>query len=411
MASAATLTALDAVFKELYDAKKPENVANRNHVFMSQVPKKGDFYGDVWKLPIVHGNPQGRAMRFSDAQANATASSQKAFMIQHARDYAYTTLDALAMLASKNNRGAFLETMESQADGCLEQLGNSLANKLYGDGMHYIGRCANDPTDAGGPITLTNPDDAKNFQIGMSIVADDTITGASLRSGTGVVTAIDEDAGSITYSGTITGITTNDYIFIEGDDGTALTAGSLQRLYGLAAWLPLAAPVAGSDSFWTVDRGVDTIRLAGNRLDQGTAPIKESILYVAERCFRHGGKPNRCYINPTNFTILAKDLGVKIEYQKGGGTADYGFETIRIHTSAGPVEVYGDPDCPINRGYVITLSAWEFKFVGPGVPHWVTDDGGKVLRQASDDGVEMRARYYGNLGCRAPAWNGVFSIT
>lgn len=409
MPSVATLSALDAVFKELYDAKKPENVANRNHVFLSQVPKRGDFYGDVWRLPIVHGNPQGRAQVFGTAQQNASASSQKAFMIQHARDYAYTTLDALAMLASKSNRGAFLETMESQADGLLAQLGNSLAAKLYSDGNNQLGRCANDPADANGTITLTNADDAKNFQVGMRFVAAASASGTSPRSGSATVSSVNEDAGTISFTGTITGITTNDFLFVRGDDGAALTAASQQRFFGLAAWLPLTAPTGG-DNFWTVDRSVDTIRLAGNRLDQGTQPIKESILHVAERCFRHGGRPDRCYLNPTNFTALAKDLGVKIEYQKGGGTADYGFETIRIHTSAGPVEVYGDPDCPIDRGYVLDLSTWELKYLGPGIPHWVTDDGGKALRLSDDDGVEMRCRYYGNLGCRAPAHNGVFSI-
>jgi hypothetical protein len=412
MASAAVFgsgTQLDAVFKELYDAKGPENVANRAHVFLSQVPKKDDFYGDVWKLPVTHGNPQGRAQHFATAQGSASAAARKAFMITHAKDYGYTTIDRLTIKASKNNRGAFLKVLEDEGDGVLDQLGNSLGQKLYGNGNAFIGQCSNNPTDAGGPITLTNADDAKNFSIGQRIVvaASTDPDGDTIRSGIGTVSAVDEDAGSITFTGTITGITTNDYIFTYGDD-VATLGSSAGRIYGLNGWLPLTAPTSG-DSFWGVDRSVDTIRLSGNRLDTPTAPAKEIFLYLADRIFRHRGKADRGYINPTHWTTLVKDLGVKIDYEGGGGTADYGFETVRIHGAGGPLKIYADPDCPINRVFALQLDTWEFKHLD-GVPHWFADDGGRLLRQASDDGYELRAGYYGNLGCRAPAWNGVGSI-
>ena len=84
----------------------------------------------------------------------------------------------------------------------------------------------------------------------MVIVAASTTTG-SLRSGSGTITAIDRDAGTITYTGTITSLTANDYLFTQGD---APNGGANVKVSGLAAWIPSSAPVPPPSSAWTAPR-------------------------------------------------------------------------------------------------------------------------------------------------------------
>jgi hypothetical protein len=393
------LTSFDAMMKELYPKGVPENVASRNRVLLSKLGKKDNFVGDVQVVPIFHGNPPGRSSTFATALANANASAQKKWNVTRAHDYGVVTIDAETIYASKNDMGAFVEARKSQVDMMLDQLGHSLSISLYGDGSGSIGKIS---AVSGGVITLTNIDDAKNYLIGQKIVANPNLSGneGSMRSGVGTVTKVNEDEGKITYSGTITSIAQNDFVYTEGDYDS--------KLKGLAAWFPLTTP-SGSESFFGVDRSVDPTRLAGHRLNQASASIEENILTLSERIVRTGGRPDAAFLNHTNFSNLVKGLGSKVEYQGAGGEAGVGFSGVKIHTSAGAVTVYPDPDCPSDRLYVLTMDCCHISHL-EGLPHLVTDDGNAGLRQASADGIEIRGRYWAQFICKAPAWCGVAAL-
>lgn len=383
--------------KELYPPGVPENVASRNRVLLSKLQKKDNFYGDQLILPIVHGNPAGRSAVFATAQSNASTSTLKKFALTRAADYGVVLIDAEAIYASQKDVGAFLEAKKNEVDGILDQLGHSLSISLYGSGSGSIGRRGSISSTT---ITLTSAADAKNFQIGMVLVANDTDNATSVRSGTMVVTGVNEDDGKITVDADdISGFVDNDYLFVEGDPGAKLT--------GLAGWIPLSAPSA--TTFFGVDRSVDTTRLGGVRVDNTSASIEENILTVAEKCVQYGGKPDACFINHTNFSNLVKGLGSKVQYTDTGGKVGVGWRGVMLHTSSGTVEVFPDPDCPSNRGYVLTMDSWCIYHL-EGLPHIVTDDGKSSMRRSSADGIEVRVRYWAQLGCKAPAWNGVFSI-
>ena len=94
----------------------------------------------------------------------------------------------------------------------INNISASLAQSLYGDGTGAKGQSASNSS----PITLVNINDITNFEVGMVIVAASSATG-SIRSGSGAITAVDRDAGTITYTGTITSLTANDYLFTQGD--------------------------------------------------------------------------------------------------------------------------------------------------------------------------------------------------
>lgn len=403
--SSLDLTAFDAMMKKLYPPGRPFNLASRKRTFLSKVQKKDGFVGKDLAIPIITANPMGRSRTFSTAQTQGAQSyaqgTRNVFTLTRSHDYGVVYIDAETIYASANNEGAFVSALKDQVDNMLDQLGHSLSISLYGLGGGAIGRRASINSNT---ITLESADSAKYFFKGMALNAGPNEDGSSLRTNTGTpyVTAVDWDAGTVTVDDAtkIGSFSNNDYLF-PLDDATL-------PFKGLAGWIPLTTPSA--TAFYGVDRTSDPVRLAGCRLDSPTSSIYESIMKIAERISETGGDADWCFLSHTNFNNLAKDLSTRIEYEGGGGTADMGFEYINIHTSAGKTTVMPDPDCPSTKGYVLTSKSWTFHHMEE-LPHVVRDDGISALRQSSADGIEVRGRYWGALGCKAPGWNGVFSIS
>jgi hypothetical protein len=237
----------------------------------------------------------------------------------------------------------------------------------------------------------------------MFVIGDDNADGLSPGGTATFVTAVDEDAGTITLNNAaaITGFASGWYLFRAGDPGTCME--------GLARCTPLIAPVLGSDSFRGKDRGVDPARLAGSRLDDTATNIEENAGRVAVKISTRGKKATSYYCSPDNFWTIARRLNSKVEYQNGGGTADYGFEYILIHTPAGSMKCFADADCPSNRAYLINSGDHYIRHLKE-LPHIVTDDGKPSLRQTSDDGIEVRVRSWCNYIQAVPASFGVHSI-
>jgi len=406
-----TMNAFGAMLKELYPAGVPQNVAVKRHPFLSMLKKMDDFEGDALVLPIFYENPGGRSATFGSSQTYSNASKSKKWVLSQIPDYATVKMDALTIRASRSNKGAFVNARKTEIDLMLRALGNSAAHALYREGYGSVGTIGTTtvvPDGSHGLVVLANADDARNFAVGATYVfslgSDGTTPSAS--AGPYECIAVDEDAGSCTFSPDLAGdVDLGDYIFQHGDVNT--TTGAALKMTGLAGWIPLAAPSA--TLFFGVDRTAHVTRLAGHRLNATGNSIEENILTLSENIVRGGGAPDKCFINHGNFNKLVKGLGTKVEYNGAGGQADVGFGGVQIHTSAGPVMVHPDPDCPANRGYCLQMDTWALHHLD-AFPHIDTLDGNNSLRHAEADGIEVRARYWAQLACVAPGWNGVFAI-
>jgi hypothetical protein len=398
MASASTLTTVAYIFEKLY-ADSLGDAAMREHPLFAQITKNGNFFGESLRYSVKYGNPQAISGTFATALANASESKGLQFEAYRKVKYGLITLNGEAIAASEGNKGALVDLVSNETDAVIAELIDSLAFDLYRDGNGVRGQRA---SLAGNVVTLVDADSARNFKVGMYVVSDNDITGASLNAGTTFVTAVDEDAGKVTLSNAAA-LTWADahYLFRAGDPGTCVE--------GLAVCTPLVAPVLGSDSFRGKDRGVDPPRLAGSRLDDTGTPIEENAGRLAVKISQRGKKANGYWLNPTNFWSVARRLNAKVEYQGGGGTADYGFEYLMIHTPAGSVKAYADADCPTNRAYLANMSDWYVRHLKE-LPHIVMDDGRPNMRQTADDGIEVRVRSWSNLIQSVPASFGVHSI-
>jgi hypothetical protein len=396
---ASDLTTVAFIYMKKYADGAPADIAQRMHPLFGRITKKGGFVGTSFNYAIRYVNPQGVGGTFATTQTASANSKGKQLTALRFPKYGVITLNGEAMAAAPD-KGAFLDLVTMETDGILEEMGDSFAFDLYRQGYGQRGQRSSASTNV---ITLSNPDDARNFKEGMTVIADDTATGLSPRTGSTTIASVDEDAGTITLTSAaaITGFADSDYLFRAGDPGTCME--------GLELCTPLTAPVYLSDSFRGIDRGSDVKRLAGSRLADTSNTIEENIGRVAIKVSQIGKKVDECYLNPVNFWAVARRLNAKVEYDGGGGEAKFGFETISISTPAGTVRVVSDPDCPTDRGRLINSSAHHLRTLR-GLPHIIEDDGRPSLRSTNADSIEARARGWVNYIQTDPGAFGVFSI-
>jgi hypothetical protein len=401
--SASTLSTAAFIYKREYSDHQIADLTLRDHVWYARCAKEDGFGGDSKLYPVRYGNPQGISGTFSRARANAKSSKGKQFRALRTPKFGIVTIDGEAALAAEGNKAAFFNLITMETDRVLEEMGDALAFDFYRDTSGLRGRVS---SIAGNVLTLSDPEDARNFKEGMTVIADDTITGLSPRVGTTFVIMVDEDNGKVEVNDitSITGsIQANDYLFRDGDPGTCME--------GMEVCTPLSAPVRGTDSFRGEDRGVNPTRLAGARLDDTTLNSEVALGRLAIKISKVGKSHNidEAYLNPTHFFNAAQRLNAKVEYSDGGGTANYGFQYIMIHTSAGSFRVYSDPDCPMNRGRV-SREGSQYLHHLKGLPHVIDLDGNPMLRQNDENGVEGRVESFCNLIQDDPAAQGVCSL-
>ncbi len=401
--SASTLSTVAFIYKRDYSTHQIADITMRDHVWYASCDKEDGFGGDSFLYPVRYGNPQGVSGTFADARANAKGSKGVQLRALRTPKFGVVTIDGEAALASKGNKKAFYNLVTMETDRVLEEMGDSLAFDFYRDTTGMRGRVA---SIAGNVLTLTLAEDARNFKEGMTIIADNASNGLTPSVGSTFVTAVDEDAGTVEVDDItdITGsIQVNDYLFRDGDPGTCME--------GLEVCTPLAAPVFGSDSFRGIDRGVNPNRLSGSRLDDTTLNAEVALGRVAVKISKIGRTHNidEAYLNPTHFFNAAQRLNAKVEYTDGGGTANYGFQYIMIHTAAGSFKVYSDPDCPLNRGRVSRKGSQYIKHL-EGLPHIIDLDGMPMLRQTDENGVEGRVESFCNLIQDDPSAQGVCNL-
>jgi hypothetical protein len=434
-AAGTTLTTINwaAFLKELYPDGLPEQILMRNHLFLERVKKDGEAYGVDIVIPVTVTNPSGRSAAIATllgaTNSPVSPTTSRAFRVQLASDYAATYIDELTMRKAANDRGAFVNARQFEIDGILRELGNSMAHALYRAGDGTIARGDGAYSIAGNVITVLNRPDTKFANIGMVLDFVPNSSGApsgaarAVATQRAVITSIDEDAGTLTCALDVTGaaltaFSTNytsaantDWIAPVGDYNPNFTTvnDGAGKIHGLAAWIPLVAPVLGSDSFWGVDRGIHKTRLAGNRLNDPTAPAEDSIMALAEVMKDRGARPDIVLVSARQFTKISKRMQAKVELDTAGGDATYGFMRFYVATSAGILPVYADSDCPEDRGYILTMRTWAIKHLG--LAEITRGDGLSALRRPGQDAIEIRAVYYAQLICTAPGENGVFAVS
>lgn len=392
--ASATVTTADAILKILYPKSAYREIAYKDHPLLALMPKSKDFVGKSKTFPIRFGGNQGRSRVFATAITNAKPGLYEDFQLTRVKDYGITDIDTEAMLASAGQEGAFVALMKSEVDGLLRNLSNNLAMSLYRNFGGARGQIAAGGV-AGAVLTLSKVSDVVNFEVGMNLV-NSTADGTSGAVGTAdqTIVSINRRAGTLTMTAG-TNFVAADFLFVKGDFGVAVS--------GLDSWIPASAPSA--TLFFQVDRTQDS-RLYGEALDGSALTVSECLEYGDTQVRRQGGALSHAFVNPTDFNRLRISLGSQVVYDKVASPdqASISFSTIKMQGQKGPVQIVPDPDCPEGILWGLTLDEWEWNSLGEA-PRILDDDGNRVLRVDTADAVRVRAGYYGQLGCHAPAYN------
>jgi len=394
--AALDLSSFDAALKAHYTDQRVKNMVYRGSPFLAWLPKMERFGGKNLPIPIQYGTPQGRSATFATAKSNKVASKFEDFVLVRKKDYGLASIDNETLEASIGKPNAFMEAASTEINGILRSVKRSLCGALFRDGTGTIGVLS---SISGAVITLTNKSDIVNFEVGMSLTSAATSGGTVV--GTQDITAVDRSAGTVTLAAGTGFTTTNKYLAVEGD--------SSAKLSGLAAWLPATAP-GGSDSFFGVNRSVDTERLSGVRYDGSAETVEEAIIGACSDIAVAGGETDTVFMNHTNHQQLLKALGSAKEYDSvRASDADISFKAVMMHGPTGPVKILPDRDCPVGTAYALQRDTWKLYSLG-AAPKILRSDGLRFLRENSADAVEVRTGYYAQLGCTAPGWNGVITL-
>jgi len=401
MATILDVTSFDAALKVHYTDDRVQDLSYEDNPLLAMMPKMENFTGKNLPIPIMYGHTQGRSASFAKALANKYATNYEDFVLTRAKDYSLADIDGEAMDASKGNEAAFLDATTSEIDSAIKSASRSLAVAMYRDGTGVIGQI--NSTVSGTTVTLAEGQDITNFEVGQTIYFTSDGTSANLRdSGDTVkVATVNRGAGTFTVDenlNSISGLTSGDYIVVEGDVEA--------KVKGLAAWIVYGG--ASATSFFGVDRTVDATRLGGVYYDGSSQSIEEALLDGMNLGAREGGKPSHVFVNYARWADLQKALGSKVQYVEHS-SGDVGFRGIRIAGPKGFVDVYPDQNCQNDRGWILDMRVWKLYSLGKA-PKILMGDGNRMLRTASADAYEVRTGYYAQVGCRAPGFNTVVKL-
>lgn len=382
-----------AALKQHYMDLTVKNLVYKNNPLFALMPKYEKFGGLNAPIPLIYGNPQGRSATFSNALAQKTNSQVKAFTVTRKSDYSLANIQNEVLEASQGDADAFMRAATTEIDGAFQSITRSIAQAQYRDGVGTIGVIG---SQLGQVITLASPEDVVNFEVGQTLNAANGVP--ALLAGSGVISAVDRSAGTITLAAAIPGAWVNGSSLLVAGDFNA-------KISGLAAWIPYVAP--GATPFFGVDRTSDVSRLSGQRKDISALPIEEGLIDLAMLIAREGGAPTHDMMNFQNFANLEKALGSKVIYQtQKDPEGIVGFEGIKIHGQKGPITVIPDQNCPSDLTYMLQMDTWKLMSLGMA-PKLLKSDGMDFLRVSTDDAVEVRVGAYLQMGCHAPGWNGV----
>lgn len=404
--ASATTTSIDAVLKQWYTDQRVKLMQYGESTLLAVMPRMTSFKGRNLPIPILFSTPAGRAVTVSGAQGKALPSRSEDFVLTRAKDYAVVTIDNEAMEASEGDKAAFVSAKVTEIDGMFKMLVRSLSTAMYGTGSGSIGQVATSGISTV-TLTLADPEQVVNFDIDMEVSASSAEASGAL-SGTATITSINRDDGKLitdsNWASQISGITDGSYLQSSGD----LAA----KVVGLGGWIPSSAP--GATSFFGVDRSVETTRLGGVRISTTVAPaglaFEERILRGVSRVAREGAKSDLFVCNFAQYANLQSSLGTRVQYgEVPTNDGEFGFRSIQITCGTSVVDVLADAYCPSNVGFILQKDTWKLYSLGD-VPRFENSDGLQMLRQSTADGVEVRAKYYAQLGCVAPGYNGRMTL-
>lgn len=404
-----TLVTFDPALKQIYQADNYRLSTYEDRPGFGSLTKDETFGGRNMPLVNRHGNPQGVSSAFANAQANATQMVLDAFLLTRVTQYSVATIDGEVIEASEEDQYAFLEALTAKIDSVMDALMDAIESYVFRSGTGSIGVISSGSTVSTNVVTLASIGDVHNFEVGMK-VAESASDGGTLGTGTEIVKGINRANGVLTstsaaWNTVLSSLAVGHFLYRDGD---AQNNGAKPKvLTGFGGWLPKVAPVGG-DSFFGVDRSSDS-RLYGNFYDGSGGSIEEAVINGQSFGAQVGGRINSGFMNHTKFRRFKLEIGTKEWFMKPakgpeGDVAEISYMSLQVMGDKGLINIMPANKCPDLDCFLVQDDTVMLASLGP-MPKLLKQDGLVILRQASNDGYEIRVGARGQMGIKKPGSN------
>lgn len=393
-----TIEQLEAAFKVRHDKEL-------RHLFYDECPfaayaTKRDNLAGRFSEVVCNGDSGFAASSYSVAYNNAQATDPFAFKLKPKRNYIIGMLDALALMAGKQNLAALESTFDQSIESCMEGWTRQAEFLFLNRGGGARGRIATGGISSA-TVTLEDPFGTRWFKPGMPIqFYPDNGTGSAGTArdsgATLTVSSVDDIAGTVTFTAavsTISGAVVGDYLFLEDEYQDVMSS--------IYAWIPYLSADLGTHL--EVDQTANPLVRAGSRVPVQGQSTEEGLITALAKARAYGQKINTVWLAPERYADLLKDVESKRNYSSGKmKVADLSCETIRIHGGhRGPVNVVEMPGLDSAHGLMTRDGTWELRTVGDW-PHFSEAEGTKMKHLQTEDTYMYAMAGYGELACLEP---------
>lgn len=419
---ASTLTTFDAFIKERYTTEKIEDLTKKERALYAMMPTDEKCSGDTFVEPIIFGNPQGHGATLTKAQTSAGLAGGGGNVKGRKWNLTFGDYNSVVeigdkvMKAARDNFGAFLRNKATEIDGLWESFADTQSAYMYGNGGNALGS----GVLSTGVLTLDNPEDVVNFEVGMALGAsanDGSDSSHTLLTGTGYVIGVNRSEGKLTLGNDPDDTTATNpnaawlnggsavYLFRDGDFGGS---GATPIFKGLGAWIPSSNP-STTDSHYGVNRSVDDrlsgVRIPSAELTSKTREERIKLLVTRIKGRFHGRGKLSIFLNNEQWQALANELEDKGTRPISGGTGKFNFDKLEMAAGGQTVSIYPDPFAPALTAWALALDYWKLRSYD-AYPHVVNGDGLEMLRKVGSNDYEYRLVGYPTFSTRAPSFNG-----
>jgi hypothetical protein len=393
-----------------------EDVTYKRDPFLAEVKKVANVItGKYFVQPILYGHNNAVSASIAQAVTASGSSSERAsaFQIPRVKLYNAAKIDGETMMAIKGGDSSFIDATTQVLDGAVEAMAEMLGQQMFRGGWGTKGTIAAGGV-SGSTITLSNLEDIWGWERDQVCVFAATESGSALRNSGGSLTvaSVNRGTGVVTFTAAVstnTGTVAGDVIFDKGNRQDSATPSPI-CVAGVGGWDPATDPTS---ALWMgADRTVDS-RLMGLRWDASGMPIEEAVIKGLAYAYREGARPDRLYMNPSNYADFVVALGTRVRYvDVVGKDARVGFKGITIDGAGGDCVLMASPAVPVNRAFALTLKTWSLYYLGKQLIHIYEDDDREFIRDITgpSDAISVWFRFMGNMGCTAPSQNLNFKL-
>ena len=390
-----TRSTADAVLKEFY-LPGIRDILNNTTFLLSQIQTNSeDIEGRRAVLSIHVGRNGGIGAR-AEGETLPTAGQQgyaeERVWLKY--NYGRIQLTGPVIRSMGSDRGSFTRALQSETEGVTRDLKKDVNRQLFGDGTGKIAQAA---SVAGQVITLTSPTVTQMRQLTIGSIIDvGTVANPQLR-GTGlVITAVNSTAGTITVSGTVSGVAATDFIFRSGGAGTTIAPGQ-REITGLQA------QVAASGTLWNVDPAVWPDWASYVDHNNGTPRAVAEDMFIKannEVGIRSGNEIDLWITDAGTHRNVAKLLTSLKRFPTStelhGGYTGLDMGSVQQGNQGGQtVSMVYDADCP--TGFAFGICSKRFQWYKASDWEFMEEDGAVLNRVPNVDAYEATLFLYAEL--------------